>query len=98
MDNHEFQQAVLAQLQMLNTRLDRVDARLDAMDTRFDAMDARLDGMDARLDRLEAGQTEIRQDIKRLDTKIDTLSADVGQAMVNLTDNVDKEIHLKIIR
>ena len=70
MDNHEFQQAVLAQLQMLNTRLDR----------------------------LEVGQTEIRQDIKRLDAKIDTLSADVGQAMVNLTDNVDKEIRLKIIR
>lgn len=77
MDNHEFQQAVLAQLQMLNTRLDHVDARLD---------------------RLEVGQTEIRQDIKRLDAKIDTLSADVGQAMVNLTDNVDKEIRLKIIR
>ena len=77
MENNEFQQAVLAQLQMLNTRLDR---------------------MDDRLTRLEAGQADIRADIKRLDEKIDQLSTDVGSALVNLADNTDKVIQLKILK
>ena len=113
MDNNEFQQAVIAQLQMLGTRFDKVDARLDSLDTRLgkvesrldkvearlDKVDARLDKVDARLDSLESGQAAIRKDIARLDNRIDMLSSDIGNAMIRLTENVDKEIiKLKIVK
>lgn len=99
MNENELLQAILNKLETIDTRLDGVDARLDKVDARLDRMDARLDGMDTRLDRLEVGQTEIRRDIARLDQKIDTLSGDVGAAMVQLTENVDKEvIKLKILK
>ena len=89
---NELMQAIMNQLSAINSRLDKMDARLDRMDERFDRMDARLD-------RLEVGQTEIRKDSARLDTKIDTLSGDVGSAMAQLTENVDKEIiKLKIVK
>lgn len=48
---------------------------------------------------LKVGQTEIRKDIANLDAKIDTLSGDVGSAMIRLTENIDKEvIKLKILK
>ena len=72
---------------------------MQAIMNQLSAINSRLDKMDARLDRLEVGQTEIRKDIARLDTKIDTLSGDVGSAMAQLTENVDKEIiKLKIVK
>ena len=96
---NELMQAIMNQLSAINSRLDKMDARLDRMDERFDRMDERFDRMETRLDRLEVGQTEIRKDIARLDTKIDTLSGDVGSAMAQLTENVDKEIiKLKIVK
>ena len=120
MDNNEFQQAVIAQLQMLNTRFDKVDIRLDSLDarldkveskldkvesrldkveSRLDKVESRLDKVDARLDNLESGQAAIRKDIARLDNRIDTLSSDIGNAMIRLTENVDKEIiKLKIVK
>ena len=99
MDNSEFQQAVITQLQMLNTRFDKVDIRLDSLDARLDKVESRLDKVDARLDNLESGQAAIRKDIARLDNRIDTLSSDIGNAMIRLTENVDKEIiKLKIVK
>lgn len=53
-----------------------------------------IKGINERLDRLEEGQKAIRRDVARVDRKIDRLSADVGDTLVYITENVGTEIDL----
>lgn len=53
-----------------------------------------IKGINERLDRLEEGQKAIRRDVARVDRKIDRLSADVGDTLVYITENVGNEIDL----
>lgn len=52
-----------------------------------------IKSINRRLDTLEEGQKAIRRDVARVDRKLDRLSADVGDTLVYVTENVDTEIN-----
>lgn len=43
MENHEFQQAVLTQLQAINTRLDRIETDITSIKADVKRLDAKID-------------------------------------------------------
>lgn len=57
------------------------------------SMNGEIKSINRRLDTLEEGQKAIRRDVARVDRKLDRLSADVGDTLVYVTENVDTEIN-----
>lgn len=51
--------------------LKRMEQRFDGLEQRFDGMEQSFKGINQRLDALEAGQLELRQDVKRIERKLD---------------------------
>ena len=80
MNDNEMLQVILNEIKTMNRRLDTIE---DGQKT-----------MNRRLDSLEEGQKTIRRDIARVDRKIDRLSADVGDTLVYITDNVGSELEM----
>lgn len=50
--------------------------------------------MNRRMDSLEEGQKAIRRDVAQVNRKLDRLSADVGDTLEYIADNVDTELEL----
>ena len=80
MNDNEMLQVILNEIKTMSRRLDTIE---DGQKT-----------MNRRLDNLEEGQKTIRRDIARVDRKIDRLSADVGDTLVYITDNVGSELEM----
>ena len=92
MDNTEMLSVILSEIRTINARLSNLEEGQKALEEGQKALE---EGQKA----LEEGQAAIRRDISRLDQKIDTLSSNVGDVMLKLTENVDKEIiKLKIVK
>ncbi len=47
-------EAIRAELQVMNERLDRVELRMERLELRMERLEARVEGLEARLSRLEA--------------------------------------------
>jgi prefoldin subunit 5 len=88
---------ILAQLTLINSRLDRMDARLDGMGARFDRVDARLETIEARnydtkpiwenaLKEIAGTRAEMREGFEQVNARFDKLEASVG----NLEASVEK--------
>lgn len=107
MNDSEMMQAILEEIKSMraevketNRRLDtleegqkEVNRRLDTLEEGQKTMGADMKGVNRRLDTLEEGQKAIRRDVARVDRKLDRLSADVGDTLVYVTENVDTEIN-----
>ena len=61
---------ILAQLTLINSRLDRVDSRLDSMDARLEKMDARLEKVEDKFDAVGAELLDMRTDIGRVKKRL----------------------------
>lgn len=80
MNDNEMLQVILNEIKTMSRRLDTIE---DSQKT-----------MNRRLDSLEEGQKTIRRDIARVDRKMDRLSADVGDTLVYITENVGSELEM----
>ncbi|MGH9901679.1 MAG: hypothetical protein ACRD68_07685 [Pyrinomonadaceae bacterium] len=85
---------------------ERVFARFDAMDARFDAMDARFDAVETRLTTLEekvdARLRETRPiwegvqtELRRINSKLDQVIADLFETRANQTALDKRVTHLE---
>jgi chromosome segregation ATPase len=81
---------ILAQLTLINSRLDRMDARFDRVDVRLDSMDARLERLEARdydtkpiwenaLKEIADTRAEMRQGFEQVNARVDKLEASVDK-------------------
>ena len=95
-------------LQLILSKLDGIEQGQKAICDEQKVMNRRLDTleegqkaicdeqkvMNRRLDTLEEGQKVIRRDVAQVNRKLDRLSADVGDTLVYITDNVYTELEL----
>lgn len=87
MHENEMLQAILNEMRsMIHEELKPINQRLESLES------GQME-LNRRLDTLEEGQKAIRRDVARVDRKLDRLSADVGDTLVYVTENVDTEIN-----
>lgn len=87
MNENEMLQAILNEMRsMIHEELKPINQRLESLES------GQME-LNRRLDTLEEGQKAIRRDVARVDRKLDRLSADVGDTLVYVTENVDTEIN-----
>ena len=79
---------------ILNEMRGMIRDELKPINQRLGTLEAGQKELNRRLDTLEEGQKSIRRDIARVDRKIDRLSADVGDTLVYVTDNVGTELEM----
>lgn len=87
MNENEMLQAILNEMRVM------IHEELKPINQRLDSLESGQKDLNRRLDTLEEGQKAIRRDVARVDRKIDRLSADVGDTLVYVTENVDTEIN-----
>lgn len=51
-------------------RLDRIENRLDKVESRLDKVENRLDKVESEISALKCGQREIREELQKLNTKV----------------------------
>jgi septal ring factor EnvC (AmiA/AmiB activator) len=85
-------------MEVISDKFDKIDQRFDAMDQRFDAMDQRFDAQDqemksinSRLKALESSNYEIKQMLKKLDDRVETLENDVNAIYLMLADIIEAD-------
>lgn len=100
MNENEMLLTILNELKSMNHRLDSLESgqkdmthRLDSLESGQKDMRAEMKDMRADIEDLKEGQKAIRRDVARVDRKFDRLSADVGDTLVYVTENVDTEIN-----
>lgn len=107
MNENEMLLTILNELKSMNHRLDSLESgqkdmthRLDSLEsgqkdmrTEMKDMRAEMKDMRADIEDLKEGQKAIRRDVARVDRKLDRLSADVGDTLVYVTEDVDTEIN-----
>ena len=87
MNENEMLQAILNEMRVM------IHEELKPINQRLDSLESGQKDLNRRLDTLEEGQKAIRRDVARVDRKLDRLSADVGDTLVYVTENVDTEIN-----
>lgn len=87
MNENEMLQAILNEMRVM------IHEELKPINQRLDSIESGQKDLNRRLDTLEEGQKAIRRDVARVDRKLDRLSADVGDTLVYVTENVDTEIN-----
>lgn len=80
-------------LTILNEMRSMIHEELKPINQRLESLESGQMELNRRLDTLEEGQKAIRRDVARVDRKLDRLSADVGDTLVYVTENVDTEIN-----
>lgn len=80
-------------LKLILSKIESLEAGQNSMRSEMSDMRSEMKDMNRRLDTLEEGQKAIRRDVARVDRKIDRLSADIGDTLVYVTENVDTEIN-----
>ena len=86
MNENEMLQTILNEIKSMNGEIKSINHRLDTLEEGQNAMRADIED-------LKEGQKAIRRDVARVDRKLDRLSADVGDTLVYVTENVDTEIN-----
>ena len=100
MNENEMLQTILSEIKSMNGEIASINKRLDGLEagqkdmrTEMKDMRAEMKDMRADIEDLKEGQKAIRRDVARVDRKLDRLSADVGDTLVYVTENVDTEIN-----
>jgi chromosome segregation ATPase len=103
-DGRSFEERVFARFDALDARMERMEARLDRVEARLGKVEARLDDMDARLQTLEQKSYDTKpiweralaeilavgEKIDNVESKVDTLAADILALRANQTRLKDR--------
>lgn len=93
MNNDEMLKLILSKIESLEAGQNSMRSEMNDMRSEMSDMRSEMKDMNRRLDTLEEGQKAIRRDVARVDRKLDRLSADIGDTLVYVTENVDTEIN-----